>query len=196
MITLTATDRVSIRGRVHGFNCNNKVNTDILFSSGEWNIMQKALGEENLCYYSMNVLTGRTVTVPVLYEIIAQSRNNILIKFKEKEYIVGKNLICMYDSTKDEIKPMMIHMIKTKVGGLRGSKIVFNPDLFAVDSAFKKLFEIVLQTGVDIELTKFIEEKYYFRADLPKFGNLTDRKKFVTEARSWMLEELLKIKEI
>lgn len=193
MITLTATDFVTMRGRRYAIVPYAKVTTDIQFIDDEWTTIQNILEDEVFTFHSNSFPSSRTITVPILYDLITNTRSNILISFKSRNYIVGKNLIFSYDVDTGKATPMMLHVIKRNhPRGLRDSRIVMNPELFSVDSAFKKLFEVILQTGVDVELTKFIEEKYYLKADLPKFGNLSERKRFLEDSKGWILTELLK----
>lgn len=189
MITLTTTDRITLRSRSININVSNCVNTDILFKDGEYNPFLQKSGQ--LIFWSTSNMTGKRITPPILYQLLTQTSNNLLIKYKEHHYIIGKNLIFSYDIDTMKATPLMMHIAKKGAKTIRDGRIVMNPDMFRIDSSFHKLFEIILKTGVDIELTKFIEEKYYLSLNLPKFGKPSDRTAYINDYKEWALRRLM-----
>jgi hypothetical protein len=194
MITLTTTSRITLRSRSIQITGQNTVITDVMFCKGEYRPLLQ--NEEVLTFCTQGSMTGKRITPPILYQLIANTNINVLIKFKGKHYIVGKNLIFSYDMYTRKAVPLMLHIVKTGTRSLREGKIVMNPSMFQIDSAFHKLFEIILRTGVDVELTKFIEEKYYFTLNLPKFGKPADRVAYINDYKSWAMEMLVQKSEI
>lgn len=189
MITLNATDNISFRNRSIAIEGRNVVFTDIMFKQGEFvPLLQRS---NVLTFCSENVMTRKRITPPILYQLIANTSTNLLIKYKEKDYIIGKNMIFSYDMTTMKASPLMLHIVRSGAKTIREGKIVMNPSMFQIDSSFYKLFEIILKTGVDIELTKFIEEKYYFSLNLPKFGKPSDRTAYINDYKSWAIRHLV-----
>jgi len=194
MITLTTTDRITLRSRSINLTGSNIVITDVLFADGEYVPILQRSGP--LTFLAMNTMTGKRITPPILYQLIANTSNNLLVKYKEKHYIVGKNMIFSYNIDTMKATPLMLHMVKQTAKTIREGRVVMNPDMFQIDSSFHKLFEIILKTGVDIELTKFIEEKYYMTLKLPKFGKPSDRTSHINDYKSWALEQIVQKREI
>lgn len=194
MITLTTTDRITLRSRSISTTGSNTVVTDILFANGDLVPILQRSGP--LTFYANSIMTGKRITPPILYQLIANTSNNLLIKYKEKYYIIGKNMIFSYNIDTMKATPLMLHMVKSTAKTIREGKIVMNPDMFLIDSSFHKLFEIILKTGVDIELTRFIEDKYYMSLKLPKFGKPSDRTAYINDYKSWALSTLMEKSEI
>lgn len=189
MITLGTTNRVTLRSRSMAITGSNIIRTDVIFKT-DTNYVP-LLQEPELRFIGPNTMTGKRITPPILYQLIANLGINILVKYKDKQYILGKNMIFGYDIVTQKATPLMLHIVKVNAKTIREGKIVMNPDMFQIDSSFYKLFEIILKTGVDIELTKFIEEKYYLTLDLPKFGKPADRQAYVNSYKSWAFGHLI-----
>lgn len=194
MITLSTTNRITLRSRSMSIGGSNTIQTDIIFDTNKDYV--PIVQERKLTFLGINTMTGKRVTPPILYQLIANLCINILVKYKDKHYILGKNMIFTYDIQTQKATPLMLHVIKTNAKTIREGRIVMNPDMFQIDSSFYKLFEIILKTGVDIELTKFIEEKYYLNLNLPKFGKPADRQNYVNSFKSWAFGHLIQKESI
>lgn len=186
MITLTSSGYIVARGSHIYLSYMEPVVSGIVFNSDSI-----PLANTQVLQYHIRVpeLERRKITPPLLMQLIANTTENILIKFKEKSYIIGKNLIFTYDEKTTRITPMMLHVVKgTRT--IREGKIVINPELFDVDVTFYKMFQTILATGVDVELTRFIEDKYYLSLDLPKFGGVADKKKHIEDVKVKLLASI------
>lgn len=186
MITLTATNTITSRGASISLVGNDLLDTGIRFG-GE---LKPILTDGSIgVYLQSGMMVNRRVTPPILMQLISNLGFNMLVKFKDRDYIIGKNLIFTYDVTTGGAVPMMVHLVKG-IRTLREGKIVINPALFEIDSTFYKMFQTILQTGVDIELTRFIEDKYYLSLDLPKFGTPGERRDYLEKVKTEVLAKL------
>lgn len=193
MITFTTNDTITSRNTTIRITCNNPyISNVILKTRGE----EKVLFQDEIFTFNMvSNLRARRITPPLFSQLLSNLSSNILITFKEREYVVGKNTIFTFNKEGYQLKPMMLHVGRSTTS-LRATKIVINPELFEIDSSFFKMFQVILETGVDIELTRTIEEKYYHTVDLPKFGSISEAKKYVEKAKEKAMKELSKLETI
>ena len=162
--------------------------TDVILECGD--LVPILQSDKNLKFHTNHSLRNRRISPVVLQELLKNSDCNILIHYKNNDFIVGKNLICTYNKNTGDIKVMMVHFIDPHAKSLRVGKVVINPELLAIDPSFKKIFEAILRSNVDIEVTKFIEEKYYKKASIPKFKSIRDSLNFISDFTDYMSEHI------
>lgn len=180
MITLNSSGYITTRGIRVGLVADVLMDSGIRFG-GEY----RPIANKDDLFYSTTCssLDNRRITPPILMQVISNSKHAVLVKFKDHDYIIGKNLIFSYDVKTGAAVPKMLHVVKgTRT--LREGRVVINPELFETDVTFYKMFQTILQTGVDVELTRFIEEKYYLSLDLPKFGTPMDRRNYLDAVKA------------